>query len=266
MDKETLEKLLDGQPKEIRQKAVLLFNGTAICAKAYQDEPSSANRRNWEDSEAALKKFTAEIGAGDGPEEERPLPNIAAVLEYLRAGDWRVTKTSLYRHQKEGKIAPRRDGLYALRDVDRYARTWLKQKSTGKKIAERAEELQAKKLALEISNLEEDNKRKRFINDREAGLYVPKELMEIELAGRAGVLDAGLKHWVQSRAAEWIRTAGGDTGKVGDLIVLMTRDLDDHINSYASSIAYQVVIDVEEDEADSAEHEPAEEEGDASEC
>jgi len=253
MDKETLEKLLDGKPKEIRTKAILLFNGTATCAKAYQDEPSSVNRRNWEDSEAALKKFVAEISGGGPDEEERPLPNTAAVLEYLRAGDWRVTKTSLYRHQKEGKLSPRRDGLYTLRDVDKYARTWLKQKSTGKKIAEKIEEMQRRKLELELSNLEEDNKRKRFANDREAGLYIPKEFMEIELAGRAGVLDAGLKHWVQSRSAEWIRTVGGDTKKVGDLIILMNRDLDEHINSYAGALSYQVVIDAEEEALENSE-------------
>lgn len=247
MDTGTLEKLIADKPKEIRQKAILLFNGTATCAQAYQTDPSSINRRNWEDSEAALKKFIAEISGDGQEEEEKPLASIAAVLEYLRASDWRVTRTSLYRHQKEGKIAPRRDGLYALRDVDKYARTWLKQKSTGKRIAERAEEMQAKKLALEIRILEEDERKKKFANDREAGLYIPKELMEIELAGRAGVLDAGLKHWIQSRAAEWIRTVGGDTKKVGDLIVLMNRDLDEQINSYAGALSYQVVVEAEED-------------------
>jgi hypothetical protein len=263
LDKETLEKLLDDKPKEIRSKAILLFNGTAICAKAYQDEPSSVNRRNWEDSEEALSKFVEQIGAADGEEEDKPLRNIAAVLDYLRAGDWRVTKTSLYRHQKEGKIAPRRDGLYTLRDVDKYARTWLKQKSTGKKIQEKTEEQQRKKLDLELRNLELENKRKTFAYDKDLERYIPKEFMEIELAGRAGVLDAGLKHWVQSRAAEWIRTVGGDTKKVGDLIVLMNRDLDEHINSYASSLSYQVVIDAEEEATGEApETEPETEEKD----
>lgn len=253
MDKETLEKLLDGQPADIRRKAVLLFNGTATLMKTYQDAPTSVNRRNWEDSEAALTKFTDQISsAGEGDEEDKPLRNIAAVLDYLRALDWRVTKTSLYRHQKEGKLAPRRDGLYALRDVDRYARIWLKQKSTGKKISEKLEELQRKKLDLELDNLDLDNKRKKLAYDKDMERYIPKEFMEIELAGRAGVLDAGLKHWVQSHAAEWIRTVGGDTGKVGDLIILMNRELDEHINSYASSLSYQVVIDAEEDAAESA--------------
>ncbi len=249
MDKEALEKLLDGKPKEIRHKAILLFNGTATGAKAYQDEPSSATRRNWEDSEAALNKFIGEIGSAPEPEddEDKPLRTIAAVLEYLKANDWRVTQTSLYRHQKEGKIAPRRDGCYTLRDVDKYARNWLKQKSTGKKVAEKAEEQQAKKLGLEISILEQNDKKLKFFNDREAGLYIPKELMEIELAGRAGILDAGLKHMVQSRIAEWIRAVNGEMKKLGDLLHLVNSDIDEHINSYASALSYQVVIEAEED-------------------
>lgn len=270
MDKETLEKLLDGQPASIRTQGVLLYNGAAKCAQEYQSTPTAANLRDWEAAQAALAKFAARISdAADGQEEDKPLRNIAAVLDYLRALDWRVTQTSLYRHQKEGKLAPRRDGLYALRDVDKYARTWLKQKSTGKKISEKVEELQRKKLDLELKNLELDNKRKELAYGKDMERYIPKELMEIELAGRAGVLDAGLKHLVQSRAAEWIRTVGGDTKKVGDLIVLMSHDLDEHINSYASSLSYQVVIDAEEDatgETPEIEDEPTEEEGETAPC
>jgi len=185
-------------------------------------------------------------GVGE-EEQDKPLPTIAAVLEYLKAEDWRVARPSLYRHRKEGKITPRRDGMFALRDVDKYARTFLKQKSTGKKLRDKLDEVQRKKADQELKNLELDYERKRFLHDRDLGRYIAKELMEIELAGRAGVLDAGLKHWVQSHAAEWIRAAGGDTKKVGDLIVLMNRDLDEHINSYASSLSYQVIIDAEEE-------------------
>lgn len=248
MDKEALDKLLDGKSKDVQLKAVRLYTGMVTCANKYQSEPTSANRRNWEDSESALNKFVEQISAADGQEnEDKPLPNIAAVLEYLRAADWRVTKTTLYRHQKEGKIAPRLGGLYALRDVDKYARTWLKQKSTGKKLSEKIEYLQELNLKLDRDLKELKIRREKIATMKEEGLYIPKEFMEIELAGRAGVLDAGLKHWVQSRAAEWIRSVGGDTKKVGDLILVMTRDLDDHINSYASTLSYQIVIDAEEE-------------------
>jgi hypothetical protein len=248
IDKEKLEGLIADQPKEIRGKGVLLFNGAASCAQQYQTAPTAANLRDWEAAQAALEKFCAQLeGAAADGAGDKPLPNLAAALDYLKASDWSVTRTSLYRHHKEGKLSPRSDGQYALRDIEKYARTWLKQKSTGKRVGEKIEELHRRKLELELLNLDLENKRRVLAYDRDLDKYVPKELMEIELATRAGVLDAGLKHWVQSRAAEWIRAAGGDTKKVGDVINLMTHDLEEHINSYARSSEYLVVIDAEEE-------------------
>ncbi len=178
--------------------------------------------------------------------DDQRFSTIADVLNYLAAG-WRVTKPSLYRHQKQGKIQPQPDGTYSQNDIDRYARTWLKQKSTGKKVSQRMDELQRKKLEQELQILTLDYERKKFQNEKDTKNFIPREQMDIELAARAGILDEGLKHWVQSRAADWIRTADGDTKKVGGLINLMNRDLDEHINSYASTREYQVVFESNEE-------------------
>ena len=259
MNKEELEKLIESQPKEIRAKAVLLFNGAATCAEQYRKNPTSSNLRDWEAAQAALAKFAAQIGGVAG--EEKPLPTIAEVLEHLTAAGWRGTKTSLYRHQKEGKLLPGPDGSYKARDVEKYARTWLRQLSTGKRVSEKMDELQRKKIELELQNLDLERKRKELAYGKELDRYIPRELMEIELAGRAGVLDAGLKHWVQSHAAEWIRSVGGDTGKVGDLIGLMSRELDEHLNSYAAAIEYRVVVSDDEEPPEPSEGDRSGEEG-----
>lgn len=176
---------------------------------------------------------------------KQDITDIAGVLNYLRSLGWRATKTTLYRHCKEGKLLPK-DGQYELAAVDRYARTWLKQASTGKKISEQMDELQRKKLKLEMKNLELDNKRKLLAYEKDLERYIPKELVQIELAGRAGVLEAGLKHMIQSRAAEWIRLVNGDMAHIGDLIYLMNQDIEEHLNGYAAPIEYQVVIDADE--------------------
>jgi len=93
-----------------------------------------------------------------------------------------------------------------------------------------------------------DIQRKERQESKEAGNLVPREQIEIELATRAGILDAGLRHWIQAHAAEWIRQVAGDTKKVGDLINLMGRDLDEYINAYASTREYQVIIDAAKEE------------------
>jgi len=69
--------------------------------------------------------------------------------------------------------------------------------------------------------------------------------MDIELAGRAGILIAGLKHWVQSKAAEWISLTGGNMKFTGELINAINRDLDEHINYYAANREYEVVFEGE---------------------
>ena len=143
---------------------------------------------------------------------------------------------------------PRSDGLYLLKDVEKYAKTFLKQQSTGKRVNERWDELQRKKLEKELQNLDLDYERKRFNHEKDLGKFIPREQMEIELASRAGILDAGLKHWIQSRAADWIRSVDGDTKKVGDMINMMNRDLDEHINTYAVDRQYDIVIDGAEEE------------------
>ena len=182
--------------------------------------------------------------------DELRIENIAAVLEYLKTAGWKVTRTSLYRHRSEGRFLPQNDGAYRQKDIDKYARTWLKQQSTGKRVSIKSDEMQRQKLEWELKNLQLDSERKKFQHEKEQGKFIPKEQMEIELAARAGILDAGLKHWIQSRAADWIRTVNGDTKKVGDMINMMNKDLDEHINSYASTREYEVIIDGENEGGD----------------
>lgn len=254
MDTETLEKLIDGQPAEVKVRGVTLFNGAIRSASLYRESPTAANLRDWQASEAALKEFEARLRADQ--DAEKPFATLADVLDYLVSSGWRITKTSLYRHHREGKISPQRDGAYAVRDVDRYARAFLKETATGKKVSAKVDELQRQKLERELANLDLEIKRKALAYDRDTQRVINRDLVEIELAGRAAVLDAGLKHWIQSRAAEWTRLVAGDIGKVSELVNLMTRDVDEHLNSYASPIEYQVVLDAQDSTLD----EPGEEE------
>jgi hypothetical protein len=249
IDIEKIKKLIAETTDEIgRGNLMVHLKSYQQTRQAYTDDPSAAHLRDWQAAERGLIERVREI-EGDRSGTGMAFASIAEVLEHLEPV-WQVTKTSLYRHQKEGKLSPKTDGTYGLRDVEKYARTYLKQKATGKKVKEQTDELQRKKLELELDNLDLEKRRKQLAYDKDLGKFVPRELMEVELATRAGVIEAGLKHLVQSRSAEWLRTAGADTKKVGDLINVMNRDLDELINSYASALSYQVVIDAEEESED----------------
>lgn len=182
-------------------------------------------------------------------EQSASFANIADVLGHLKRAGWKVTRSSLYRHHQEGKFVAR-DGAYLHKDVDRYARTWLKKESTGKRERDGIDELQRKKAERELKRLDLEIQQRELVYAKELGKLVPREQIEVEMAGRAAVLDAGLRHWVHANAAEWVRTVAGDSKKVGDLILLMGRSLDEHINNYAAPRDYRIVI---EDEPEPAE-------------
>lgn len=177
------------------------------------------------------------------------LENIAAVLKYLQAEGWKATKSTLHRHRKEGRLLPGPEGKFARAAVDKYALLHLKKAATGKRVSQAQDELQQRKLEQELKNLELKNRREQFAYEREQGLYIPRDQVEIELATRAGILVAGLKHWVQAKAADWIAAMSGDEKRVGELINILNRDLDEHINNYAASREYEVIIDADDDEA-----------------
>ncbi len=179
--------------------------------------------------------------------EPQPFPTLADVLDYLKSAGWRVTRTSLYRHQGEGKIRPGDDGEYHVKDVDRYAKTWLKRKETGRRAKDALESLQTQKLEKENRRLDLENEIKEMERDKKRGMLIARELIELELAGRAGVLEAGLRHWIQSKAFNWVRIVDGDPHKVADLISLMLSDLDEHLNSYAAPIDYTLIIGADEE-------------------
>lgn len=185
---------------------------------------------------------------------EQWFDNVDEVIDYLAAGGWVAKKSTIYRHRKEGKLLPKDSGKFRQKDVDRYAQTWLKRQSTGKKVKELEDQLQREILEEELATARERRRKIERENRIAEGKVVDRGEVENWMAARAGILEAGLKHWIQSRVADWIRMSGGDLKKAGELINAMTRDLDEHINNYAQAKEFELVIDGdgEEDDQDSA--------------
>jgi len=188
-------------------------------------------------------------------EQGKWFDNVDEVIEYLTAGGWVAKKSTVYRHRKEGKLLPKDSGKFQQKAVDRYAQTWLKQQSTGKKVKELEDQLQRQILEEELATAKEKRRKIERENSIADGKVVDRGEVEKWLAGRAGILEAGLKHWVQSRVADWIRIAGGDLKKAGELINSMIRDLDEHINSYAQAREFDAVIGGEDETEEEVSHE-----------
>jgi hypothetical protein len=79
---------------------------------------------------------------------------------------------------------------------------------------------------------------------------VPKEDVELELAGRAAVLDSGIRTLIQSQAPAWIELANGDQARIADLIEAMSNNFAGLLNEYATTERFHVVLQREMHDGD----------------
>ncbi|MBW2631057.1 MAG: hypothetical protein JRC90_04730 [Deltaproteobacteria bacterium] len=166
--------------------------------------------------------------------------NLLAVLSWLQKTGWKISRAGIYKHRAEGKIRQQPDGTYSAKDVDKYSRTFLKRKSTGKRLRDGIDDLQRRKTELEVRKLQIDNARNEHRQQVEEGNYIPKDQFEIEVVSRASVLDAGLAHLFQSEAGAWIHLVGGDQRKLPELIGILIAAKDNLLNQYARSHEFVV--------------------------
>jgi hypothetical protein len=249
MIKEELEKLIDGKPDDVKAKGVRLFNAYLKTNISYSENPSSQNLKNMKVTEEALEEFRRSIQAEKSGDIFK---NVASIVKYLEEAGWKISEKSLYRHiNKERKLLRQPDGTFSRKAVDDYAKAWLNQIATGKRKQTASDELQYKKLDQELKNITLKNEREQFNFDKDKGLYIRREQIDIELAMRAGVFISGLKHWIQSDVADWIESVGGDTKKAGELISKINNGLDEHINQYAGNHEYEGIIEEEAENMDS---------------
>ena len=119
-------------------------------------------------------------------------------------------------------------------DVENYAYTFLKRRATGRTVDdEKSDDLQKRKAHLEVEKLEIDVARAKHKQEVEEGKYIPRAQLEIEFASRAAILDAGLSHFFQSEAGNWVDLVGGDQTKLPALVKLLVDKKDDFLNQYA---------------------------------
>ncbi len=174
---------------------------------------------------------------------EMAFPNVLAVVEYLKTQGFKIEKSAAYNHTREGRLKARKDGNYHLRDVMKYARLYLKRVEPGGSQSNNLENLQEKRLVAEVKKAEAQaiiaEKQAEVMSDK----YIPKEQMELELAGRAAIFRAGLESWIHVNTPKWINFVDGDLKKVGELINRMQDDLDELLNVYASSREWQIIVD-----------------------
>jgi len=158
--------------------------------------------------------------------------NILTVVDHLKKHDWKVGKSLAYLHKKEGKLRPQKDGLFHLKDVEKYAVTFLHRTdgSSGSEVDQY--QVEKARAALDISKEQLENLRLK--NKVAQGLYVPKDAFERELAQRAIIFKADLETFCRAKAPDVVAVVGGDKDRIPDLIEYLLSESAGWINRYAA--------------------------------
>jgi|SRR6056297_2616460 len=182
--------------------------------------------------------------------DEYTFKNRTAVVEWLKAKGYKVKKSKLYADAKAGLLRVENDGSVLMESVARYlehpeagVKEHMETVEAGsdlevKEYHRRAAIAKAKKTELEAKRLE-------FEMEKDAGRWLPREDLELEMAGRAAVLEQGFKNLVQVKAADWVHACGGDPKRAGELRAAINAELDGLLNEFARADAFQVLFEEE---------------------
>jgi hypothetical protein len=164
--------------------------------------------------------------------------NVYLLVEQLERDGFKISKSKAYRDKRAGILRVQADGTVTQSDARAYALTLNKVGRNPinlEKLNEEKSKKEVERLSLEIEKL-------RFTLDKERGKFLLREDFKMEMASRAAVLELGLKHLIQTRAAEFIRLTGGHDGKTGILIDVLNQEIDNLLNDFSDLNRFQVVF------------------------
>lgn len=240
--------------QEERLDLGLLVTGVKRAMQAYHEDAVSSNLKSWEAAKRSLSDLVQGLWAKYGFKEQAGDPERFetkfAAWEWLVANGWKLGKSQFYNHCKDGLIRPDADGSYSMKRLKKYAETHVKRAETGLLQRDELERLQERKLKGEVELLEVKKAREQHDLDVRRGRFIPREDVEIELAGRAVAFLSGLRNTVQMSAVDWIRLVNGDTSRAAILIDAMTHDIEHRLSHYASTVQWEVILDAPQEDDD----------------
>lgn len=238
------DKILAGLPAALKGEYALYHNAVVSTMRSYNQEPTAANKRNLDVARDAMDELTARILAGSGAAAADPavFATQQDVLSYLQKRGYKIAKSALSNHVRARLLAKKKGGFSRI-DVDKYAELNLRDAlSDQTALDKRTVRLQERKLRAEISRTEEQALKARLERETMEGKLIKLEDVELELAGRAVVLEAGFDHMIYTRAAEWIELVGGDQAMTDRFIASLLEAKNQWLNQYASHDEFVVTI------------------------
>lgn len=173
-----------------------------------------------------------------------------AAYKWLADNGYKVKKSKVYMDADAGLLRVERDGTVTIESVRRYIdhpeagiREHLETAQAGEDREIR--EYNRRTAIAKMKIAEADAEKKEFDLEKERGLHIPRADLEMEMAGRAAVLEQGLRNLVQIRAEDWVHLVGGDVNRAGELRAAINSEVDHLLNRYVTTESFSVMFDEE---------------------
>ena len=182
------------------------------------------------------------------PNVEPGFSSLEAVRRFLNGQGYAVTKSTIDRHKKDGKIKPNPSGLFTEAAALKYASSFLREKETGLRKAEGAALQQNVLVGARTDLLREQALLAKHKREVEEGKYVLRSAVSQDLAARAVMLKTGLKQLTTSGVSDWVHLVAGDPRRAPELQRAIMEGLERVLDDYAR--ADGVVLDFSGPEED----------------
>ena len=183
-----------------------------------------------------------------GQADPEAFKNILEVVKYLQGLErYKVSQAAVYRHRDHGKLRPQPDGSFLVKDVDRYAGTFLKLKdgSGGLKLRQAAPAIADDKAAAEARKVSAQAEHWEIKTKILRGEYVERSVLEAALARRAAIFKSDIENFIRANSAEFIKLVSGDDLKAPDAIEFWLEASEKWLARYAEDVKHELPITVD---------------------
>lgn len=242
--KNKLEEIFEKTTQQEKREVEILQNALSATIEGYSQDPTAANKRNWDAARMGLDKAIERLWHKYF-HQKPAFPHLHAAVKYLQKEGYSVNgkdvvkKSKVYSDKDKGLIRVRPDNRIFEAEVKAYAATYLK------KIEDRTQDLSAlhkKKSIKEIDKIHLQAEKIAFELEVAKGKYVRKSEAEVDSAMKLAALVAEHKNFVNRRAIEWIYRTGGDPKKVQTIIDDFNTASDEICNELANLNEIHLVI------------------------
>lgn len=243
-----IKELLDKVEGNDKAELVILHNAYVKSLDAVKVNGDEGNLRTYRAAKAALDSLIEKLTIKYFPqisETEPVFANRIEALKHLKGLGYKLGKSKFYKDAAEGLVRFEPDGTITEKSLDRYVKlTGIRKFSDlGKNATEEKEAILYDKAFKEVEKLSEQVRELKTKNEILEGQYFKKSEFDMEMAGRASMLDAGLRQVVRVSAEKLIRSVHGDATMAPMLCEAFDAIIDSLMRDYADTKRFLVILE-----------------------